>query len=145
MTKIEASVAIDRPVVDVWKFVTNPSNYPKWDKGVIEARQTSTGPLGVGATLEAKTQEFGVLKMQVLEYEPNRKFAYEFSAGPSKGTVATFSMEAIEEKSRLSATNDLRIVGFYRLLGPFVVRRMRRRVPENLSNLKRALESEAKS
>ena len=144
MTKIEASVVIDRPVEDVWKFVTYPPNFAKWDKGVIEARQTSAGSLGVGATLDAKTQEFGTLEMRVVEYEPNRKFAYEFSKGPSKGTVSTFSMENVEGKSRQTLTFDLRVVGFYRLLRPFVERRMRSRVGDNLSNLKRVLESEAK-
>ena len=124
--------------------MTYPPNFTKWDKGVIEARQTSTGPFGVGATLEAKTQEFGTLEMRVVEYEPNQKFAYEFIKGPSKGSASTFSMENVEGKSKLTLTLDMRVVGFYRLLGPFVARRMRSRVGDNLSNLKRTLGSEPK-
>jgi uncharacterized protein YndB with AHSA1/START domain len=145
MAKIEASTMVDRPVEEVWVFVTNALNFPKWDKGVIEARQTSTGPVGMGATFEAKTQEFGVLTSRVVEYEPNRKFAYEFSSGSSKGTIATFSMETIEGKSRLNLLLDVKLVGFHRLIGPLVASRMRRRLPENLGNLKRMCESEAQS
>ena len=31
MTKIQASATIDRPVDEVWKFITCVSNGPKWD------------------------------------------------------------------------------------------------------------------
>jgi len=145
MAKIEKSVVIDRPVEDVWQFITYVPNFTKWDKGVIEARQTSTGPFGVGATFEAKTQEFGLLKMRVVQYEPNQRYAYQFMSAPhQRGSTTTFAMEAIEVKSRLTLTFDLRIVGIYKLLGPFIVRRMRRSERDSLDNLKRILESEAK-
>ena len=91
------------PVEGIWKFVTDPSNYRKWDKGVVETRQTSPGPLGVGTTLEAKTQEFGALSMRVVEYEPNHKFAYEFLSGPGKGSTTTFGMDSVEGGSRLTS------------------------------------------
>ena len=144
MTKIEASMIIDRPVEEVWRFVTDVSNFSRWDKGVIEAKQTSVGPLGVGSTMEARTQQFGAPKLRVVEYEPNRKFAYEFSTGPSRGTITTFDMETVEGKSRLALSLGLKLVGFYRLVGPMVASRMRRRLGENLGNLKRTLESGAR-
>jgi uncharacterized protein YndB with AHSA1/START domain len=46
MVKIVASVLIDRPVEEVWKFVMDLSKLPKWNTGILEAKQTSAGPLG---------------------------------------------------------------------------------------------------
>lgn len=53
MTRTEASVTINRSAEDVWKFITDVSNGPKWDEGLTEWRQTFAGPLGVGTTFRA--------------------------------------------------------------------------------------------
>ncbi|MBF8283384.1 MAG: hypothetical protein HW378_2299 [Anaerolineales bacterium] len=43
MVKLEQSIMINRPVEEVWKFMSNWENGPKWDCGVVEARQISEG------------------------------------------------------------------------------------------------------
>lgn len=58
MIKIEQSVIIHRPVEEVWQFMSNVENVTKWDRGVLQARQTSEGPLGVGSTLQTVRQFF---------------------------------------------------------------------------------------
>ena len=45
--KIEASVIVDRPREQIWTFMTDLSNTPKWDPGVPQVRQTSAGPVGI--------------------------------------------------------------------------------------------------
>jgi len=37
-------------VIKVWKFITDLSKVPTWDTGVLEVKQTSIGPLGLGST-----------------------------------------------------------------------------------------------
>jgi uncharacterized protein YndB with AHSA1/START domain len=51
MARTEASAIIDRPIADVWKFMTDISNTPKWDPGVLEVRLTSASPPRLGTTL----------------------------------------------------------------------------------------------
>jgi uncharacterized membrane protein len=43
MVKLEQSIMINRPVEEVWKFMSHWENGPKWDCGVVEARQISEG------------------------------------------------------------------------------------------------------
>ena len=50
MFTAEADVTIHRPLEEVFAFVSTTSEIPKWQHGVVESRQTSEGPLGVGAT-----------------------------------------------------------------------------------------------
>ena len=51
MARFETSVTIDRPVEEVWKFITDLSNMPKWSN-ILESKQTSPGPMGVGTMIQ---------------------------------------------------------------------------------------------
>ena len=146
MEKIVASVLINRPAEAVWKFITDWSNNPKWDKDSVETKQTPTGPLGVGTTLQFRRCTFPKISdARVLEYEPNRKFTFEGTSGPMKGLIVTMSLEAVEGKTRLTETDDYKLGGFYRLLVPFMVGTPKRNAEARVGNVKRILESEAKS
>jgi len=138
---------IDRPVEEVWKFITDLSKGPKWDTDVLELRQTSAGPLGVGATCEFKAKMRNTtmtISMRVTEYEPNRRLSFELISGPLKGTIERDSLETIEAgNTRFTRTGDLKFTGFYKLLGPFIIPSQRRGVVASLDNLKRIMESEA--
>ena len=142
--KIEASVIVNRPAEDVWKFMTDLANTPKWDPGVIEVKQTSTGPIGVGTTLQSRHSRNRVLNVRVIEYEPNRKFTLEFTSGPVKGTRGSYVMANIEGKNtKLTRTLDVKFSGVYKLLGPFLARSARRERGAEVSNVKRILESQS--
>jgi hypothetical protein len=61
---------------------------------------------------------------RVPEYEPNWKTTHEFiSPELVKGTIANFSLETIDGRTRLTETIDLKLGGFYRLAGPFLALR----------------------
>lgn len=144
MTKIEASVVIDRPVEEVWKFMSDFSNTPKWSPDIVEMKQTSTGPLGVGSTLLIKHPKQSV-KGRVTDYEPNRGFIFEVASGPARGTKVGYSMERIEQNTRLAYTFDFKLEGLYRLVGPFLTGRATKQgqaeAETNVSNVKRMPES----
>src|SRR5512137_1452239 len=79
MIKVEGSEVIDRPIEQVWKFLTSVENAPKWDTGIVEARQTSDGPVGLGTTVEAVRESRNkrrTLKIKVTEYDPNKRVAW---------------------------------------------------------------------
>ena len=148
MAKWEASTTIDRPVEDVWKFITDLSKLPKWNPETLEPKQTSAGPLGVGATIEFKVKMGNrtmTIPIRVTEYEPNRRFSFEHISGPLKGTTEIDTLETIEGKTRFARSGDMKFNGFYKLVGPFITPSMRRGVVASLGNAKRMLESEAKS
>jgi uncharacterized protein YndB with AHSA1/START domain len=143
MVKAELSVMIDRPVEEVWEFITDLSKIPKWETAILEARPTSAGPIGVGFTFELRRKDM-TLPTRIIEYEPNRRFSFEHISGPAKGSVATYNVETVEGKTRLTSTGDIKFNGFYKLAGPFVFRSLRREEIAAIGNLKRILESEAK-
>jgi len=143
--RIEATAIVDRPVEEVWDFMTDLENTPKWDPGVLEAKQTSEGPKGVGTTIQTRHPRNRTLNSRAIEYEPNHRFALEFTSGPIKGTRVSYSTEAVEGKTKLTRTFDLKFSGAYRLIGPFVARGARREGGAEVNNVKRILESDANS
>lgn len=139
--RIEGSAVIDRPVEDVWRFMTDLANTPKWDPGVLEVKQTSSGPIGVGTTLQSRHTKERIMNERVIEYEPNRGFALEFTSGPFKGSSGSYSMETVAGKTKLTRILDVKFNGFYKLLGPFAARGARRSSDAEVNNVKRILES----
>jgi carbon monoxide dehydrogenase subunit G len=140
-----ASVVINRPVEDIWKFVTDLSNASECFVRTVEFKQTSPGPIGVGATLLHRTVK-RTFTGHVTEYEPNRRFTTEATSGPIKGSKEVFSFEAVDGKTRLTYTGYLEGNGFYKLIGPFIlgrsVRQGKAECESRVNNIKRILESE---
>lgn len=50
MKHVEASITINRPIAEVFAFVTDFSKATQYQPGIIEARVTSSGSVGVGTT-----------------------------------------------------------------------------------------------
>lgn len=145
MTKVEASTIIDRPVEDVWKFIADLANYPKWSPDVVEMKQTSSGPLGVGSALQVRHPD-RTLSATVIEYKPNQNFTFELTSGPVKGTQVAFSIEAAEGKTRAHQSLDFRLSGLPKLMGPFITGRALRQgkaeAEANVGRVKQLLESD---
>jgi carbon monoxide dehydrogenase subunit G len=143
MTTITQSVTIDRPVEAVWDFIGDFENTTRWSRGVLEARQTSDGPLGVGSTLQTVVTAFGRRRTAdylVTEYEPNHGFAFEVTSGPMTSR-ARYSVEPAGAGTRLTASGEAEVTGLYRLLAPILVRTLKRHSQDDLTNVKRILEA----
>lgn len=146
MVKITDRTIIDRPVEEVWSFVTDPGNVPKWYQGTAEVRQRSEGPTAVGTTFEAVIQ-FGsrslVTGARCLVLNPNNEVTWKFTSGIMKCSTDCWRLEPIDEKStRLTRVFDLSVSGFWRLIQPIVARGTKRAHEAEIHNVKRILEGE---
>ena len=143
MTTITQSVTVNRSVEAVWDFISNFENTTRWSRGVLEARQTSDGPLGVGSTLQTVVKAFGRRRTGdylVTEYEPNHAFAFKVTSGPMTSR-ARYSVEPAGAGTRLTASGEAEATGLYKLLAPILVRIVKRHSQDDLANVKRILEA----
>jgi carbon monoxide dehydrogenase subunit G len=143
MIKIAQSVTVNRPVEEVWEFISNFENTTRWSRGVLEARQTSEGPIGVGSTLQTVVQAFGrrrTASYLVTEYEPNRAFAFKVTSGVMT-SQARYSVEPAGAGTRLTGSGEIDAVGLYKLLAPILIRTVKRHSEDDLANAKRILEA----
>jgi uncharacterized protein YndB with AHSA1/START domain len=142
MTKAQASVIVDRPVENVWKFVTTDGIF-KANPEVTGWKQTSPGPFGVGTTFrETRDATPKTMDFRVTEFVPNQRLTAEITSGPIKGTVATESLESAEGKTRLTETAEYHFSGIYKLLEPFIARpgQLRKETQERVERMKRLAE-----
>jgi len=145
MPTITQSVTVDRPVQEVWDFISNFENTTRWSRGVLEARQTSDGPLGIGSTLQTVVKVFGRRRTAhylVTEYEPNHAFAFEVTSGPMTSR-ARYSVKPAGAGTRLTASGEAEATGLYKLLAPILIRVLKRHSEDDLANVKRLLEASA--
>ena len=135
------SVDIDRPVGDVFAFVADLENIPKWNYAIVETRKISDGPVGVGTTyrqvrsVPTRSEE----TLRVTELEPARRFAVEGDLGPFAGTLA-YDFEDLGGRTRLTNIADLEGRGLMKLAAAVASGRARDAVAANLRALKQLLE-----
>jgi carbon monoxide dehydrogenase subunit G len=142
MHTMTQSVTVNRPAAEVWDYLSNFENTTRWSQGVLEARQTSDGPLGAGSTLRTVVKAFGRRRTAdylVTEHEPGHAFAFEVTSGPMTSR-ARFSVEAAGAGTRLTASGTAELTGIARLLAPIVVGTVKRHSQADLANLKRILD-----
>jgi uncharacterized protein YndB with AHSA1/START domain len=135
-------ITIRRPVHDVFEFVADPENIPKWNYAIEETRKTSDGPVGVGTTyrqvrtIPSRSEE----SFEVTDLEPDTRFAIHGGLGPFVGTL-TYDFEDVGGSTKLTNTADLQASGLLKLAAPIAVGRIRDAVAQNLGVLKGILEA----
>jgi uncharacterized protein YndB with AHSA1/START domain len=143
MARAEASVVINRPVQELWDYLSDVSNVPVWMSYVLEAEQTSEGPLGVGTKFQGVSHFLGrriQRTSEVTQIEPNSGWKEKVSAPPI-AFEESYIFESVEGGTESTFVVDGHSGGFFRLTDPIVVRMMQRDIEANVGNLKDILEA----
>ena len=141
MPSTENSILINKPVSEVFAFVADHENDPKWRPGVNDIKHASGE--GVGTVYrQGMKGPFGrriPADFEVTAYEQNSHMAFRTLGGPVQ-PEGVFRFEETDGGTRVtfSLTADLR--GAQKLMAPMVGRSIRSEVGA-LENLKRVLET----
>ncbi len=144
MAKLEISTVINRPVEEVFAFLSNPENDPKWRSG-IEVKKTSEGPIGVGATYRTVVTALGRRiegEIEFTEYEPNRRCATKTKSWPIP-VESQWTFERVEGGTRVDVTLVAEPGGFFKLAEPLLVSILKRQFEADSANLKDLMEAHA--
>jgi len=146
MTTVERSIDIDRPAGDVFAYVTDQTNGPHWQRGLLEVHRTSEGPIGVGSTHTLVRTLMGrrmEASNEYTRYEPDREVVFEFTGDGMAGQGSYVVEQAGADRTRLTTRVELRPLGLSRLVEPLMAVSLRREVKANLETLKKLLEAKA--
>src|SRR5437773_972307 len=106
MVRIDVETLISRPVQEVWDFFLDFTNSLRWTRSGSELRQTSEGPLGVGATFESVRSVFGrEIKSQAMvatRYGPGRLVSFTTAVALLGNAVGGFTFENVAGATRLA-------------------------------------------
>jgi hypothetical protein len=149
MVRITDRTIIDSPVEEVWRFVSDPGNDPKWYQGTMQVRQISEVPTAVGTTFEAVLQFRGrslVAGARCIVLNTNKEVTWEFTSGLMKRSTDSWRMEPMDEKStRLTRVFDMRVNGFWRMIQPIVARGTKRAHEAEIHKVKRIVEGKTQA
>jgi uncharacterized protein YndB with AHSA1/START domain len=139
----EKIITINRPVEEVFAYVGNAGNGPKWQSALVEARRISDGPLGVGTEYSGVRKFMGRKMESVMHYttyEPNKKVVFRSDSG-SMPFVQTFLFEPVAGGTQITARLELQTSGLMNLAKPMIASGVKREVDENFGVLKDLLEN----
>jgi uncharacterized protein YndB with AHSA1/START domain len=140
MASFENTVIIQRPVEEVFSFLADFENVPKWNYAIVETRKTSPGPVGVGTTYRQtrsipRRSEEG---FEVTTFEPPRRLEVQGQIGPFRAKIS-YLLEPTGSGTTLRNAVDLGSSGPLTLVATLATSRVKHAVAANLDTLKRLL------
>jgi uncharacterized protein YndB with AHSA1/START domain len=141
------SIRIDRPVEDVFAYVTDVTNDSAWHTDVLEARKTSEGPIGIGTIWHTRfrpTMGISEGDMEVVSFEPNRMQVMRGQIGPMQPTL-TYLFEPSDGGTKFTRRVQIKVSGMMKVMQPLIGMMLPKQNRGFLANLKRVLEQESRS
>ena len=142
MINLDLGTLIDKPVKDVFAFVTNPANMSKWNSAVVSMEQITPGTVGLGTKFKSVGEMLGRRiegEMEVIAFEPDSKYGFQMNAGPVQVNV-TLSFKTVGTGTKLSLNAQGNPGGLFKLAEGVMQGRVKTMMEENLARLKSVLE-----
>ena len=144
MAKAEVSVVINRQAQEVFAYLTDIDKETAWQTGLIEAKQTSAGPVSVGTTVREVRQLMG-RKMEVVfeitKFVPNEEMAFNSISGPFP-MHGQYALQPEDGGTKVTFFVEVELSGVYKMAELIVVQTAKRQMGADLTRLKTLLESE---
>lgn len=134
---------IARPADEVFAFLSNIGNLPRWQSGVVRAEQTSPGPIGVGSTARVERRLLGQqldADLRVTAFEPPRHIVLETeSSGVS--LQASLTIDPTGERScHVTFGMAMDVTGFFmKAVEPMIAQAAEGDIEESLQRLQQVL------
>jgi uncharacterized protein YndB with AHSA1/START domain len=129
--RLETTAVIDRPVEEVFAFLAEGENDPKFSPRVLEISKTPEGPPRVGTVFASTVKDAGMKtnrEFELTEFEPPTRIRWkEVSKNLVMAHEGGYDLAPIGEgKTRVTLFNELEGRGVGRLILPLAVRMARR-------------------
>lgn len=143
LMRLEERVVIARDIADLWAFLMDTQNLPKWDRGVARVQATSDDEgVGVGFTFDT----FAAGDRGRMSYEVTRLRApYEYEAVTRSGFFRLarwqFSLEATAGGTVVTCVSEISLPARHLWLAPVLAVIGPKAVRTDLAELKRVTEA----
>jgi len=145
MIKLFSSTLIERPIKQVFDFVSTPENDFKWQYGTLA---TASLPKTTG-TLRTFFRSIGHLMgrrnlstFEVTEYEPHKKYGFKSLTGPVHSTTS-YILENVNGWTRIRISIQASAPNFFKVTERLLEITMKKQFEEDISRLKAILEENA--
>jgi carbon monoxide dehydrogenase subunit G len=105
------TITIDRPIADVFAFLAEGTNDPKFSPRVLEIRKATDGPVGVGTVFASTVKDAGMKtkrEIKITEFvEPSKIRWTEVSKNLVTSAEGGYDLEADGTGTKLTFFNSL--------------------------------------
>ena len=144
--EFSGSAVIERPIDEVFAFLADGTNDPKFSPRVQEISKTTDGPIAVGTVFESKVKDAGMTtrrKFEVTELQAPTKIRW---AERSKNmiTVPTggYDLEKVSDtQTKVTIHNTLEGHGFGKIIVGFAAKAAIKDAPAFAQRIKSAVEA----
>lgn len=143
MAHAEHTVTIARSAEDVFDFVADGTNNPRWRPTVLDIERANDAA-GVGTTWHQGLKGPGGRRIagdyRITIWQRPSRLAFEVISGPARPT-GTYTLDSVGPgQTSVTFALDLKPTGFMRLMGPMIAKQVRSEVA-SLDKLKAVLEA----
>ena len=138
--QVELTIEIARPPEDVFAYLTDAEQLPRWQKSLIEAH--ADGPFQQGTRIVEKRSLFGreaESELEVTAFEPPRRLTLQTVRGPVELEVV-HELEPGDQGTKLHVTAAGKPKRDLRFAGPAVAAGARQELKRDFERLKALLE-----
>jgi uncharacterized protein YndB with AHSA1/START domain len=143
--RFDATVVIDRPIEEVFDFLADGENDPKFSPRVLEIKKTTDGPPDVGTVYASTVKDAGMKtkrEFRITEFErPTRIRWAEQSKNLITASEGGYDLAPEGEGTRVTIYNVLEGHGPGKLIAPLALRAARKGADDFGASIKRAVEA----
>ena len=142
MPVIQHTIQINRPVTEIFRFVSDFSNSTQWCVPAIQLQKS--GQLKVGEMVVGNRRlvlgRNVFVNADVVDYVPNQRIVYTGIMG-TYPFRSTFTFNFASSGTEVTEIMDVRIFWIYFFIRPFVVSTLNGQMRTSLDNLKKVMET----
>ncbi len=143
MVEVVGEITIDRPMDEVFDFVANEENEPRYNPHMRLAEKISEGATGLGTRFRTELRTMGQTMPMIVEftaYERPRRLA-SVTRSSMMQTEGALTFDPVAGGTRMRWSWNLQPHGVLKFMGPLVASMGRRQELRIWTSLKRLLET----
>jgi hypothetical protein len=137
-----SSTLIERPVQQVFDFISMPENDFHWQSGTLATARLSKG----GDAMRTLFRSIGHLMgrrnlstFEITEFEPNKKYGFKSLSGPVHSTTS-YTLEKDSSRTRLHVSIQASVPNFFHITEKLLWKTMKKQLEEDIARLRTILE-----
>jgi uncharacterized protein YndB with AHSA1/START domain len=143
--RFEATAVIERPIEEVFAFLADGENDPKFSPRVLEIAKTTDGPPGVGTVYASTVKDAGMKtrrEFKITEFEPPARIRWaEISKNIVTAPEGGYDLARDSGGTRVTIYNVLEGHGPGKLIAPLALRSARKGADDFGKAIKTAVEA----
>jgi hypothetical protein len=142
MINLISSTLIERPVQQVFDFVSTPENDFQWQYGTLATARLSKGNSLMGTFFRSIGHLMGRRNLgtfEVTEFEPNEKYSFKSLSGPLHSSTS-YILENVSGRTRINRFIQASASDFFHITEKLIWKTMKTQLEEDVARLKTLLE-----